>query len=181
LTQPQVAILIHELDPDDQRFRDLVLEHQAMVFSIALRILGDRSLAEEAAQDVFLELHTKLHELSSEQHILYWLRRVTVHRSIDAVRSRQSRPEVAVDWSELPDLPDPSSSRSEPDPLLTRQLHQLIGSLPTVPRTVLVLRYQEDLNPEEIGRLLDMPIATVKSHLQRSLKLLREKAARVLR
>ena len=47
-----------------------------MVFSIALRILGDPSTAEEAAQDVFLELHTKLGELASEEHVLHWLRRV---------------------------------------------------------------------------------------------------------
>jgi len=43
------------------------------------------------------------------------------------------------------------------------------------------LRYQEDMSPEEISRALDMPVATVKSHLQRSLRLLREKSARVLR
>jgi RNA polymerase sigma-70 factor (ECF subfamily) len=47
-----------------------------MVFSIALRILGDPSTAEEAAQDVFLELHAKLGELASEEHVLHWLRRV---------------------------------------------------------------------------------------------------------
>jgi TonB family protein len=77
-----------------------MLEHQSMVFSIALRILGDRSAAEEAAQDVFIELHAKLGALASDQHVLYWLRRVTVHRSIDLVRRRQRRPEVAMDWNE---------------------------------------------------------------------------------
>ena len=46
---------------------------------------------------------------------------------------------------------------------------------------MLTLRYQEDMSPEEIGGVLDMPVATVKSHLQRTLRLLREKAARVLR
>jgi RNA polymerase sigma-70 factor (ECF subfamily) len=166
---------------DEQRFRNLMLEHQSMVFSIALRILGDRSAAEEAAQDVFLELHAQLGELTSEAHILYWLRRVTVHRSIDRVRKRQRQPEVAMDWNELPELPDRSSTASRNDPLLSRWLQQLVRSLPTVARTVLVLRYQEDMTPEEISQALDMPVATVKSHLQRSLRLLREKSTRVLR
>ena len=67
------------------------------------------------------------------------------------------------------------------DPLLTRQLQQLVASLPTIPRTVLVLHYQEELTADEIGELLSMPTATVKSHLQRTLRLLREKAARVLK
>jgi RNA polymerase sigma-70 factor, ECF subfamily len=158
-----------------------MLEHQSMVFSIALHILGDRCAAEEAAQDVFLELHAKLDELASEEHVLYWLRRVTVHRSIDRVRRRQRQPEVPMDWNDLPELPDRSAATSQDDPLLSRWLQQLVRSLPTVARTVLILRYQEDMSPEEISRALDMPVATVKSHLQRSLRLLREKSARVLR
>jgi RNA polymerase sigma-70 factor, ECF subfamily len=158
-----------------------MLEHQSMVFSIALHILGDRCAAEEAAQDVFLELHAKLDELASEEHVLYWLRRVTVHRSIDRVRRRQRQPEVPMDWNDLPELPDRSTATSQDDPLLSRWLQQLVRSLPTVARTVLILRYQEDMSPEEISRALDMPVATVKSHLQRSLRLLREKSARVLR
>jgi RNA polymerase sigma-70 factor, ECF subfamily len=158
-----------------------MLEHQSMVFSIALRILGDRSAAEEAAQDVFIELHAKLGGLASGQHVLYWLRRVTVHRSIDLVRRRQRRPEVAMDWNDLPELPDLSSAASRHDPLLSRRLEQLVTSLPAVARTILVLRYQEDMSPDEISGTLDMPVATVKSHLQRTLRLLREKYARVLR
>lgn len=152
-----------------------------MVFSIALRILGDRSAAEEAAQDVFLELHAKLGELASEDHVLYWLRRVTVHRAIDRMRRRERRPEVAMDWQDLPEPSDPPGGPPDADPLLSRRLRQLVTSLPEVPRTVLILRYQEDMSPEEIGGVLDMPVATVKSHLQRTLRLLREKAARVLK
>ena len=162
---------------DPEYFRSLMLEHQSMVFSIALRILSDRSAAEEVAQDVFLELHSKLGELASEDHVLYWLRRVTVHRAIDRLRRRERRPEVAMDWQDLPEPSDPPNT----DPLLSRRLRQLVASLPEVPRTVLILRYQEDMSPEEIGGVLDMPLATVKSHLQRTLRLLREKAARVLR
>jgi RNA polymerase sigma-70 factor, ECF subfamily len=166
---------------DPEFFRSLVLEHQSMVFSIALRILGDRSAAEETAQDVFLELHGKLRDLASEEHILYWLRRVTVHRAIDQLRRRQRRPEVAMDWQDLPETSGPKRELSDADPLLSRRLRQLVTSLPEGPRAVLILRYQEDMSPEEISDVLDMPVATVKSHLQRSLRLLREKAASVLR
>jgi RNA polymerase sigma-70 factor, ECF subfamily len=126
-------------------------------------------------------LHAKLGELESDQHVLFWLRRVTVHRSIDLVRRRQRRREVAMDWNELPDLPDRSSIPGQQDPLLSDQLQQLIRSLPAVARTVLVLRYQEDMGPEEISGTLAMPLATVKSHLQRTLRLLREKCTRALR
>ena len=150
-----------------------------MVFSIALRILGDRSAAEEAAQDVFLELHAKLRELESDEHVVHWLRRVTVHRAIDLLRRRARRPEVQMDWNELPEIPDRAGVQD--DLPLSEQVQQLVSSLPAVPRTVLVLRYQEDMSPDEISSVLNMPVATVKSHLQRSLRLLREKAVRVAR
>jgi RNA polymerase sigma-70 factor, ECF subfamily len=168
--------------PDDLRFRGLMLDHQSMVFSIALRILGDRSAAEEAAQDVFLELHAKLRELESDEHVMHWLRRVTVHRAIDLLRRRARRPEVQMDWSELPEIPDQTAgAATDDDAPFGVQVQQLVSSLPAVPRTVLVLRYQEEMSPDEISSVLNMPVATVKSHLQRSLRLLREKAVRVAR
>jgi RNA polymerase sigma-70 factor, ECF subfamily len=167
-----------ELDAREHTFRTLMRDHQSMVFSIALRILNDRFLAEEAAQDVFLELHAKLDELESEDHVLHWLRRTTVHRSIDRVRRRERRPEVAMDRDDLPEL---TFEAPPADPLLSRQLRQLVGSLPVTPRTVIALRFQEDMSPEEIAGLLEMPVTTVKSHLRRTLQLLRGKMARVLR
>lgn len=148
-----------------------------MVFSIALRILGDRFLAEETAQDVFVELHGKVAELEGEDHVVHWLRRVTVHRSIDRIRQRERRPEEATDPAELPEL---AEERLPGDPLLSRQIRQLVGSLPVMQRTVIVLRYQEDMSIEEIGEALSMPAATVKSHLRRTLQLLRDKMTRVL-
>ena len=56
------------------------------------------------------------------------------------------------------------------------RLEQLLATLPEPQRAALVLRYQEDLTPEEIAATLEAPLATVKSHLQRGLKLLRAKA-----
>jgi RNA polymerase sigma-70 factor (ECF subfamily) len=61
------------------------------------------------------------------------------------------------------------------DPVLKRFIEQLLAKLAETPRLVVILRYQEGLEPAEIADLLDMPVATVKSHLQRSLALLRRK------
>ena len=67
---------------DPERFEELVREHQAMVFSMACRYLRNRALAEEIAQDVFLQLYRKLPSLESSEHVLHWLRWVTAHRLI---------------------------------------------------------------------------------------------------
>jgi RNA polymerase sigma-70 factor (ECF subfamily) len=67
------------------------------------------------------------------------------------------------------------------DPLLAQHLQHLVACLPEKIRAVIVLRYQEDLMPEEIAQTLGMPVATVKSNLQRGLGILRRKTERVLR
>ncbi len=152
-----------------------------MVFSIALRMAGDRGAAEEIAQDVFMELHAKLAELSTAEHVLYWLRRVASHRSIDWIRRRSSTQEIAMDEATLESVRELVAEQEAGDPLLSRYLHHLLASLPPVQRSVVVLRYQEELSPDEIATALEMPVATVKSHLQRTLKLLRAKAERMLR
>ncbi len=153
-------------------FEQLIDEHQSMVYSLALRMTGDRGLAEEIAQDVFLALDKDLGRIENPLHARFWLRRVTMSRAADALRRRRVR---GVDlWVELEEdhgAPDPE--RSSP---LAARLEQLMATLPGPQRAALVLRYQEDLTPEEIAQTLDAPLATVKSNLQRGLKLLRAKA-----
>ncbi len=152
----------------EETFAGLVLKHQSMVFSIAYSFLRDRAAAEEVAQDVFWGLHRSLDTLESPAHVVNWLRRVTAHRSID--RQRRLRPLWALD-----DVQEPVARETPGDPMLAEALRQLIGTLPDQPRLVMILRYQEDMDATEIGAALEMPVGTVKSHIQRSLKLLREK------
>lgn len=152
-------------------FAGLVRKHQAMVFSIAYAFLRDAATAEEVAQDVFLALHRSLATLESPQHVVNWLRRVAAHRSID--RQRRSRPLWALD-----DIGEPAAPAPSGDPMLAEALRQLIGTLPDHPRLVMILRYQEDMDVAEIGEVLEMPEGTVKAHIHRSLKLLRDKLSR---
>jgi RNA polymerase sigma-70 factor (ECF subfamily) len=158
-------------------FAELVRLHQSMVFSLAWRFLHDRGLAEEIAQEVFLSLHRNLGSIQSPAHATAWLRKVTAQRAIDEGRRRTRRPHVAIENIAEPAASERSSGRAQ-DPLLDETLRRLVASLPETPRMVMTLRYQEDLDPTEIAQVLEMPIATVKSHLQRSLALLREKLAR---
>lgn len=171
-----IAAAIPQITTDDpDRFEELVREHQAMVFSMACRYLRNRALAEEIAQDVFLQLYRKLPALESPEHVLHWLRWVTAHRLIDHSRQEKRRPQSPLDEAPEPAAADPMSAA---DPLLADMLRDLVAALPENARVVMILRYQEDLDPMDIARALDMPIATVKSHLQRSLALLRDKLAR---
>jgi RNA polymerase sigma-70 factor (ECF subfamily) len=162
--------MTHDWRPD---FEQLVDEHQSMVFSLAWRMTGDRGLAEEIAQDVFLEMDRHLAKLESPSHACFWLRRVTMNRSTDALRRRKVRgTDLWVEIKEQHGL----VVELAPSPLGTR-MEELLATLPEAQRAALVLRYQEDLTPEEIATTLAAPLPTVKSNLQRGLKLLRAKAA----
>ena len=158
---------------DPAEFEKLVREHQAMVFSMARHFLGNREAAEELAQDVFLQLYHHLGSICSPSHLRAWLRRVTVHRCIDAAR-RGSRLRAIS----LEDAPQPAAVSVSSDPLLARTLERLVQSLPHKARLAVILRYQEELELEEIAQVLDLPVNTVKSSLRRSLALLRAKMAR---
>jgi RNA polymerase sigma-70 factor (ECF subfamily) len=208
---------------DESAFADILRRHQAMVFSLALRIVGNRALAEELAQEVFLQLHRSLPTLESGAHVAHWLRRVVSHRAIDLARQMARRPQASL--SDLPELSSGlglgagqsasadrrrggsgaaslglsanagagagssagthdsriSGQSGEPaDPFITRRLRDLVASLPAAPRAVVTLRFQDDLDLSEIAAVLDMPLNTVKSHLRRSLALLRGRAQALL-
>ena len=139
-----------------------------MVFSLALRFMRNREVAEEVAQDVFLQCYRQLDRLEDEGHACSWLRRTVCHRSIDELRKRRFRPAIGLD-----EVPEPAAVEVLPDMLLRDRIRSMVDALPEKARMVVALRYQEDMAPAEIAAALDMPISTVKSHLHRSLTLLR--------
>jgi RNA polymerase sigma-70 factor, ECF subfamily len=152
---------------DQDAFAMLVEEHETMVFSIALRFTDDRARAEEIAQDVFVQLYRSLGEVTTAEHLLFWLRQVTVRKCIDQKRRFRIRA-VALEETSPIAVPAP-----DPDPLLRRKLQRIVAALPEPQRVAITLRYQEELEPSEIGRILGVPLNTVKSHLYRGLRTLR--------
>jgi RNA polymerase sigma-70 factor, ECF subfamily len=153
-------------------FAGLVRAHQRLVYSIALRMLADAALAEDLAQEVFLQLHRSLGSIQSAAHLVFWLRRVTAHRAIDRLRRRPR-----VSWAPLAAAEQLPAAERPADPLLSTRLEALVAELAPLPRAVLLLRYQEDLDPGDIARTLDISVNTVKSHLRRTLAELRLRLA----
>src|SRR4026208_2457603 len=84
-------------------FESAVREHQGMVYSIACNYFHNAALAEEIAQDVFLQLYESRLSVETGPHCIAWLRRSTVHRCIDTLRRSSFRNEVQVDL--MPEIP----------------------------------------------------------------------------
>jgi RNA polymerase sigma-70 factor, ECF subfamily len=152
----------------EEGFAVLVREQGGLVFSIAMHFFGNIALAEEIAQEVFLELHRNLRKIESQAHLVSWLRRSTTNRCIDATRRSAFRAEVP-----MPALFSPAVAGSVSDTLLHEQLRKHVTALPEWQRAVVILRYQEDLDLDEIADLLKIPLNTVKSRLHRAIESLR--------
>ena len=153
---------------DARAFEEAIRQHQGMVFSLAYRVTRDRSSAEELAQDVFFELYRNLNRLESPDHVTNWLRRVTSHRCIDWCRRHKPATDPLTEATSVRSIgPTPR------DVLFEARLWQMVAALAPDPRMVVILRYQEDLDPSEIANVLGLSVNTVKSHLRRSVALLR--------
>ncbi len=163
------------LRPTAAEFGQYVERHQSMVFSIAYHILNERTAAEDVAQEVFLQLYGKFESLESEEHIQFWLRRTTAHRAIDYGRRNNHHRHA-----NLEDIAEPSVEPASQDPMLEKRLRAVVASLPETARMIVVMRYQEELGPEEISNVLGIPLNTVKSQLHRALAMLREKITRTV-
>ena len=166
---PPENALVRAKGGDHDAFAALVAEHESMVYSLARHIVNDRQRAEEIAQDAFLQLYRNLGGIESVAHLVRWLRQVTTRRCIDHIRRSRFR---AISLDEVKEL---EAAAKPGDPMLQRRLRELIATLPELQRVVLTLRYQEDLDPSEICRIVKMPVNTVKSHLHRALLALRKK------
>jgi len=111
---------------DRSAFAEIVRAHQSMVYSVALHFLRNPSMAEDLAQEVFLELFRSLGGIKSGAHLRHWLRKVTRHRSIDRVRRGHGNGMVSLD-----DVPERAAAERARDPLLEGKLWRLVASLPT--------------------------------------------------
>lgn len=162
--------LIAARQGDRAAFARIVRLHQARVFGVALRLCRQREDAQEIAQDAFVQLHRALAQIESAAHLKHWLLGTVTHRAIDRLRQSARRPRlVALEGS----LEAAAPEQSADDPLARRQLRTAVAQLAPDAQAVIVLRFQQDLDPMEIATVLGMPHNTVKSHLRRALEQLR--------
>jgi RNA polymerase sigma-70 factor (ECF subfamily) len=148
-----------------------------LVFSLALRVLGDRTAAEEVSQDVFLRLWHRAHDFDSARgELTGWLVTVTRNRAIDTLRSRQQR-EFST-WRPMPESLDTAGWLATPPPAASieasHRVGKMLASLGEPQRKIIELSYYEGYSQSEIAELLDLPLGTVKTWTRSALASLRE-------
>ncbi len=158
-------------------FRLLVDRYRDRVYALALRIAREPEAAEEIAQDAFLRVWQALPAFRGESRFSTWLYQITLHRALDVRSSlaRRRQRETPVDVQQHSDTAKVDSPNWE----LRRSLERLIAELPESPRIIVTLFYGHDQSVDEIARILEIPAATVKTHLFRARAILREQWQRL--
>jgi len=164
-------ILVEAALRDPEAFGEIVDKHKSMVYSLVFHFFQSRALAEDIAQEVYLELFKNLDRIVSDLHLSFWLRQAVTRKCIDHTRRLKHRR-----YQPLEDIIEPGYEPPVSDPFLAATLRKKVAALPDKMRMVVILRFQEDLKLSEIAKVLDMPVNTVKTTLRRALARLREKA-----
>jgi RNA polymerase sigma-70 factor (ECF subfamily) len=157
----------------DEGFESLVGAHADRLYSIALRVLGNRSDAEEAAQDAFVRAYRALEGYDPERiralRLRAWLATIVVNVCRNRTRVRR------VATTELAFEP---GAEPAADPLARRDLRDawsgLLARLPPAQRTAIVLRHVDGLSYAEMAEALGRPEGTLKAQVHRGLAALRE-------
>lgn len=182
------ALIRRSAGGDAAAFRVLVDLHRDRAYGLALRLLRSEQDAEEVAQDAFVRAWRAIGEFRGDASFSTWLYRIVWRRAVDRaaiLRTRRNR-ETALDaedesgalgyvsTAEAARATHAAQAAEAPDP---ERFERMIASLSEVQRAVVTLFYQEDRSVAEVGRALEMPEGTVKTHLSRARAALRRRFA----
>jgi len=167
------------LGGDNEAFAGLVQLYQDRIYSLALRLLGGESAAEEAAQEAFVKAFRALPSYNKTYPFSSWLFGIAHNACMDALRAAGRN--VSMDEEDFPDIPDrgPAVEDAVGEAIDEARIEALLASLPPLYSEVLLLQYREDIGPAEIARILGVPEGTVKARLFRARALIKERLATV--
>jgi RNA polymerase sigma-70 factor, ECF subfamily len=159
---------------DDIAFSELVDRYKNLVYGMVYRMAADRSLVDDLAQDVFLKVHRGLPYFRGDARLSTWIYRIVANVCTQA-RSRRT-PEVPMD-EERADRPRRELGAADDafaDLELRDRLEKAIAQLPDNYRMLIAAHYLKGVQYDALADALDIPIGTVKTHLYRAKRRLRE-------
>jgi RNA polymerase sigma-70 factor (ECF subfamily) len=158
---------------DDAAFTELVERYKDLVYGMIWRLTADRTQVDDLAQDVFLKVHRGLPYFRGEARLSTWIYRIVANVCTQA-RSRPVR-EVPLDRGpEKAPIDPPSIDGSFADIELRDRLEKAIAKLPEQYRFLIAAHHLRGVQYEALAEALDVPLGTVKTHLHRAKRRLRE-------
>ncbi|MFB5285389.1 MULTISPECIES: RNA polymerase sigma factor SigW [Peribacillus] len=170
------------LKGDQNAFGEIVELYKDKVFQLCFRMLGNRHEAEDLAQEAFVRAFVNIHSFKINMKFSTWLYRIATNLCID--RLRKKKPDYHLDaevagteglnmYSQI--ASDTLKPEEEVASLeLQESIQAEITKLPEKYRSVIVLKYIEELSLKEISDILDLPVGTVKTRIHRGREALRK-------
>jgi RNA polymerase sigma-70 factor (ECF subfamily) len=157
-------------------FERLVSRYQNKIVGYAARMLSDTDEAEDVAQEVFIKAYRSLDSFRGDAMFSTWLYRITTNLCIDRLRAKKRRPQQAYSLDEPYDKEDDKGGREIADfsaeptreverEELRRRVREVMAEMPEKMRTILIMCDMQGMAYEEIAKVLDCPLGTVKSRL----------------
>ena len=174
--EEELTLLRRAQRGDGAAFEEIVRANEAAVYHLALRRLGSREDAEDAAQEVFLKAYTALQSFRGDSKLSVWLYRITGNVCTDLLRRRRDTVSLSGENEEgeateleIPDERfDPAALAERKD--LREQVGKALQCLPPDAREILLLRELSGLSYDEIAAALQLDLGTVKSRIFRARK-----------
>jgi RNA polymerase sigma-70 factor (ECF subfamily) len=169
---------------DRGAFAELVDLYKDKIYHLAYRMLNNKHEAEDAVQETFMRVYTNLNRYDEQQKFSTWIFRIATNHCIDRLRKRKHSA-YSLD-AEMPDgegndyysMLAGNEDTPEKQIILSEtqlQIRKAIDALPEKYKTVVILRYLQDMSLQEISDVLDMPVTTVKTRVHRGREYLRNR------
>jgi RNA polymerase sigma-70 factor (ECF subfamily) len=169
VTEPDEVLVRRFNEGDREAFGLLVERHERRVYNLAFRMLGKEEDARDATQDAFVAALRKLGGFRGEARFTTWMHRVTVNACYDLLRKQARQPMLRLVGEEDEHAPEPGLPVEDHGDEVagTTDVERALAEVPIEFRAVLVLHDLQDVAYDEIARILDVPVGTVKSRLHR--------------
>jgi RNA polymerase sigma-70 factor (ECF subfamily) len=154
---------------DDIAFGELVDRYKNLVYGLVWRMVGDRSQADDLAQEVFLKVYRGLPYFRGEARLSTWIYRIVANVCTQARSSRRPERPASSPIKE-PGAADTAFADLE----LRDRLEKAIARLPENYRLLIAAHYLDGVQYDALAEALDIPLGTVKTHLYRAKRRLRE-------
>lgn len=176
--EPDLGRVIGRIgDGDQQALADLYDRTSRIVYSLALRMLGDPADAEEVAADVYNQVWRTARDYTSDRGApTTWLIMITRSRALDRLRSRDSRRQRETTVDEIPDRAAEDATAEEAASLTQRalQVRKALSTLSTEQRQALELSFFSGLTHTELADRLGQPLGTVKTRIRAAIGKMRQ-------
>jgi RNA polymerase sigma-70 factor (ECF subfamily) len=165
---------------EQKRYQDafdrLLPEFQNKVFRLAFAMIGDPAMAEDAAQEVFVRIWKGLPRFRGQSSLSTWIYAITRNTCLTALKAGSTKKESSIEEPSVAHAAEKSGI--EPSTHAGIDVLRYLEELPEKYQQVLRLYYLEERSYEEVSRLLEWPMGTVKTYLHRARKELAEAVAR---